>query len=390
MKEQLLPFAYRARLMLCGLLCLMFLDTPTQGQFNILAKYFTDQERRTVVVPPTAIGDLVRDGKLFLMEQQAIEMALRHNLEVNVERHTTILNFWMVREREGIYDPLGTFDFNWDREKRPTSSALQGGTSITNVITGYRFGYDQRFSAGTSWGVNFTGFRNRTTSFFSSFVPAIDTSFEILLRQHLLEGFGGSREDDQLQISRTNLQISQQEFRRLASEVILQVQQHYWNLRFSLEEIEAREKSLETAQAILEQNQARFEVGSASRLEVVQGEAEVALTEEQLIRARYRYRRTQDQLIRLISDYEDPRSFPAEIVPADLPDLSPDPLEPFERLQGLAQELRPELQQAQLEVENQRTRLDRSRNELRPSLDLVAAYQQFGLGGPTLERDFSG
>ena len=390
MKEQQLPFAYRARLILCGFLCLMFLNTPTQGQFNILAKYFTDQERRTVVVPPTAIGDLVRDGKLFLMEQQAIEMALRHNLEVNVERHTPILNFWMVREREGIYDPRGTFDFNWDRDKRPTSSALQGGTSITNVITGYRFGYDQRFSTGTSWGVHFTGFRNRTTSFFSSFVPAIDTSFEIILRQHLLEGFGGSREDDQLQISRTNLQISQQEFRRLASEVILQVQQHYWNLRFSLEEIEAREKALETAQAILEQNQARFEVGSASRLEVVQGEAEMALTEEQLIRARYRYRRTQDQLIRLISDYEDPRSFPAEIVPADLPDSSPDPLEPFERLQDIAQELRPELQQAQLEVENQRTRLDRSRNELRPSLDLVAAYQQYGLGGPTLERDFSG
>jgi len=72
MKEQLLPFAYRARLMLCGLLCLMFLDTPTQGQFNILAKYFTDQERRTVVVPPTAIGDLVRDGKLFLMELMKI------------------------------------------------------------------------------------------------------------------------------------------------------------------------------------------------------------------------------------------------------------------------------------------------------------------------------
>ena len=392
MNKQLLPFvpSCMTRVVVCTWMCLFCVGTQTQGQFNIFGNYFTDQERRTVIVPPANIQDLVRDGRLLLTEQQAIEMALRHNLEVNVERHAPILNLWMVREQEGIYDPLGTFDFNWDREKRPASSTLQGGTSITNVLTGYRFGYDQRFSTGTSWGVNFTGFRNRTTSFFSSFVPAIDTSFEILLRQHLLDGFGGSRDDDQLRIRRTNLQISQQEFRRRTSEVILQVQQHFWDLRFALEDIEAREQALKTAQAILDQNRARFEVGSASRLEVVQGEAEVARTEEQLIRARYRYRRTQDQLIRLISDYEDPRSFPAEIVPRDAPDPNPDPAAPFEQLQAIAEELRPELQQAALEVENQETRLDLSRNELRPTLDLVAGYRQYGLGGPIVLRDFSG
>jgi outer membrane protein TolC len=389
MKEPLLPFAYKARLVLCGLGCLMFIGTPSQGQFNVFSRYAADQERRTVVVPPTQIDGLIRDGKVFLTEQQAIEMALRHNLEVNIERHNPIFSLWAVREREGLYDPLGSFEFNWDRDKRPTSSALQGGTSITNILTGYRFGYDQRFSTGTSWGVNFSGFRNQTTSFFSSLVPALDTSFEILFRQHLLEGFGGTRDDNQLEISQTNLEISQQEFRRRTSEVILQVQQLYWDVRFTLEDIEAREKALETAQAILNQNEARFEVGSASRLEVVQGKAEFALTEELLIRARYRYRRTQDQLIRLISNYQDPRSFPAEIVPADQPDSTPEPPQPFERLQATAEKLRPELQQAELEVENQRTRLDLSRNELRPTLDLVAGYQQYGLGGPTVERDFS-
>jgi outer membrane protein TolC len=392
MKEQLLPFvpSCMARFVVCSLVCLLGVGTQTQGQFNVFGNYFSDQERKTVIVPPASIEDLVRDGRLLLTEQQAIELALRHNLEVNVERHTPILNLWMVREQEGIYDPLGTFDFNWDREKRPASSTLQGGTSITNVLTGYRFGYDQRFSTGTSWGVNFTGFRNRTTSFFSSFVPAIDTSFEILLRQHLLDGFGGTRDDDQLRIRRTNLQISQQEFRRRTSEVIVQVQQHFWDLRFTLEDIEAREKALETAQAILDQNRSRFEVGSASRLEVVQGEAEMARTQEQLIRARYRYRRTQDRLIRLISDHEDPRSFPAQIIPRDAPDLTPDSPEPFEQLQAIAEELRPELQQAALEVENQETRLDLSRNELRPTLDLVAGYRQYGLGGPVVLRDFSG
>ncbi|MEE8347990.1 MAG: TolC family protein [Acidobacteriota bacterium] len=389
MKQRLLPFAPNARWVLPCLLCLFFSTAATQAQLNFFSKYFTDQKRRTVIVPSAAIEELVQDGKLFLTEQEAIEMALRHNLEINIERHTPLLSLWIMREREGLYDPLGTFDFNWDRNKRPTSSTLQGGTSITNVFTDYRVGYEQRFSTGTSWEINFTGSRNRTTSFFSSFVPSIDTSFEIRFRQHLLEGFGGSRDDDQLKISQTDLEISQQEFRRRASEVILQVQQLYWDLRFSLEDIEARQKALETAQAILDQNEARFEVGSASRLEVVQGEAELALMEEQLIRARYRHLRTHDQLIRLISDYQDPKEFPAEIIPRDMPDTTLGPAEPFERLQAVAEKLRPELQQAELELENQRTRLDRSRNELQPTLDLVAGYQQYGLGGPVVIRDFS-
>ena len=64
--------------------------------------------------------------------------------------------------------------------------------------------------------------------------------------------------------------------------------------------------------------------------------------------------------------------------------------ESFERLQAIAQELRPELQQSDLQIENERVNLDLSRNELRPTLDLVAGYQQFGLGGQRIVRDFSG
>jgi outer membrane protein len=40
-------------------------------------------------------------------------------------------------------------------------------------------------------------------------------------------------------------------------------------------------------------------------------------------------------------------------------------------------------------VTNQQVALNRSRNSLRPNLDLVAGYQQFGLGGTRIVRDFS-
>jgi len=378
------------RTALFGVLCLMVFGAEALGQFIPFAKYFSDQRRAVIVVPPTEISGLVRDGKVRLTEQQAVEMALRYNLEVNIERHTPLLNLWAVEEQKGVYDPLGTFNFDWDREKSPTTSALQGGNSITNVLTLYQFGYEQKFSTGSTFEMNFLGSRGRTTSFFSSLVPAITTSFEVLFRQNLLKGFGRIPADYQIEISRTNLEISQQEFKRRAVELILRVQDQYWNLRFALEAIRVEDTALEAARTLLEQNVARFEVGSASRLEVLQGEAELALRQEERIRVGYRHRQIQDQLIRLISDYEDPRSFPFEIVPADLPDADFQVSESFERLQAIAQELRPELQQSDLQIENERVNLDLSRNELRPTLDLVAGYQQFGLGGQRIVRDFSG
>ena len=126
MKEQLLPFACRARLVLCGLGCLVFLGTPSQGQFNVISKYAADQERRTVVVPPTRIEGLVRDGQVFLTEQQAIEMALRQGapiLPVRIERIED------TRFRVTIHPPLVAPDTD-DRHAKVRAILVQYNTLL--------------------------------------------------------------------------------------------------------------------------------------------------------------------------------------------------------------------------------------------------------------------
>src|SRR5690606_41987191 len=71
---------------------------------------------------------------------------------------------------------------------------------------------------------------------------------------------------------------------------------------------------------------------------------------EELVRAQYNYRRLQDQLVRLISNYETPNQFPGEIIPADVADPSQVRVnESYEELLAIAREMRPELQQARSE-----------------------------------------
>ena len=107
----------------------------------------------------------------------------------------------------------------------------------------------------------------------------------------------------------------------------------------------------------------------------------MASRREELIGSQFNYRRVQDQLVKLITSYQDPREFPGEIVPAKQVYTPSSISDSFEKLQAAAWELRPEVQQADLAALNEELNLAVSRNRLKPTLDLVAGYRQFGLGG---------
>ncbi|HSR69934.1 MAG TPA: TolC family protein [Acidobacteriota bacterium] len=363
---------------------------PAASPLWAQGRWHQDQPRREITTPDLHVMGRVDAGKVYLSQRQAVEMALRNNLDINVERHRPLSAFWEIEARRGVYDPEFLFNFDWQRTTQPTASLLAGGESVTDVDTRYEFGYRQDLSSGTHFEFEFNANRNSTTNSFADLVPAIATDLAATLRQNLLRGWGRIDADYDIEISSNDLDISRHEFETRVADVVLAVQEGYWELQFALEDIKVQEESLELAQTTMDQNQARFEVGSAARVEVIEAEAEVAARREQLIRSRFNYRLAQDQLIRLITGLEDPRAFPGEIVPSQDIYQPPPVASPFPQLMEQARGNRPELARAGLRIENSRVLLERSRNRLKPQLDLLLSYQQFGLGGRRLIRDFSG
>lgn len=377
------------RNLLMGLgVCIFLGGAVLRAQDELVTRYYEDVPVSKVEVGPLReLGRLV-DGKLYLTEREAIELALENNYSLNVERHNRLLREWDITLDRAAYDPTGNFGFNWNRAKTPSASVLSGGTSVTDIVTDYTFGYQHPFSTGSTFEATFEGTRNRTTNFFSSLVPAINTHFELTFRQKLLEGFLKADAEYDIEIAQNNLDLSSAQFRAAVIEVVSQVQNSFWELNYAFRDIDVKQKSLELAQTTYEQNQARLEVGTASRLEVVQAEAEVASRKEELIGSQSSYRLAQDQLIKLITPLEDPRNFSGQVVP-DQTDRTPPEPEPFDQLLQTATSLRPEIEQSDLTISNQEVELNRSRDRLKPSLEFVAGYQQFGLGGTRVERDFS-
>ena len=319
-----------------------------------------------------------------------VEMALHNNLGVNLRRLDPVFSTWDVEKLRSEYDPVTSFGFNWDRTNAPTDSILAGGDTITDIFTNYDFSFRKPFSKGSSIEAGFSGARNRSTNFFTSLVPAIDTDIKIEFRQNLLRGLGKIDTEYRLEVARNHVDISEMEFAQQVLDTVTEVQIAYWDLLFSRRDIDVKQKSLQLAQEILSQNQARFEVGRVARLEVVEAEAEAASRKEQLVRSEFGSRQIQDRLVTLITSFEDPRELNASIRPTQRP-LVPDAASrSFDLLMSRARERRPELLQADAQIVNDRVELQRTRNRLKPELDMVMAFRLIGLGGNRVIRDFSG
>lgn len=368
-------------------------DAPRPSSFLIdnlfFRKYFVDVGVRTVGSGPNDFSRFRERGKLYLSEEDAVRLALANNFQLNVERHGPLLAWWAVQREHWPFDPQLGFNFFWDRQKVPATSALAGGDSVTSISTNYSYFYSQAFPTGTELRLDFLGRRFQTSSFFATLVPAINTDFSFAFRQRLFEGFGRSGNLYRLRIARNNLEISRHEFERQLIEVISEVRNRYWDLVLARGEIEVKKRSLELAQRTLEENKIKLEVGVAPPLEVTRSEAELAARREELISAEYSYALAQDQLKRLISSYRDPRELSEEVEATSRPSVEPAPQEDFALLLKRALDQRPEMRQATLEIENRRRELEFSRSKLKPTLDLFASYSQHGLGGLRVLRDFS-
>lgn len=360
------------------------------AQVPYLGRFYSDQKVRKVEIEDIQITGNQDDGRLYLTEKDAIEMALANNLDINVARHGKLLSYWNIDLQKAAYDPRAAMSYNWHQTIKPASSILEGGDFLKNTESAYNFSYTQPFSTGTSLDVNFIGTRYKTSNFFAGFNPSINTQLQFLVSQDLLKGFGNNSAEYEISISRNNHRISDEAFRQQATEIIVAVQDAFWSLSAAAESLEVAEKAMELAEMVYEQNQARFEVGSISELEMAQTEAELASRREELVRARYTHRNIQDRLIKLITNLEDPHSLNRELVTMNTENIPELEEEPYEQLVEKAFAKRPEMEQIRMNLENLDIRYQQSRDNLKPSLSLVGGYERFGLGGPQVIRDFSG
>jgi outer membrane protein TolC len=351
--------------------------------------YMTPAVRTLQVRGESLIDFMMQDGRLLLSEQDAVNLALANNVDLNVQRYVPYFQLWGMEGARSVLNPVVQFGPGLNRNVTPATSALQGGAAVLNLTSTYSVSVHKPFESGLDFDFNFSSVRARTNSFFSSLNPSINSLWSIGLTQHLLQGFGNIGRGHFLWVARNNYNVSVENFSVNVINAVTNVLNTYWNLVFNDEDITVKEASLKLAQLTLEQTRIQEQVGTMAPLDVLQAQAQVAAVNQELIVSRYNRRITEDQLRRLLSSRPNQTLMAATIVPTSkvLP-----PAPPSGNLNDAVQralEIRPEIKAQELNQANNKIQVDYARNQLRPVLDFNVGYSQNGLGGNTIVRDFS-
>lgn len=326
-------------------------------------------------------------GSLALSLDDAIAMGIENNLDVEILRHQPLIREQDEIVAEGAYDPTLFSDFTYSSDEVPIASSLQASSELVQrEVNGDAGLLGLIPSVGGSYRIGYTGDRLASTSSIQSLSPQYTANLAASLSLPVLRGLFWSEPWTAVKLSGVAYQQSLDEFRRDLTDIVLSIELAYWNLVAQEENLRAAQKSLDAANAVLEQTRVQYEVGVVSRVEVVEAEAGVAQREFNRIVAENLYRSAQDELIDRVLGPNLTAASRLEIQPTDRPER----LHQFiggafefdaEESAQLAQENRPELAIRRKVIEQAQIGLQFARNQRLPQLDVVGGYGYTGLAG---------
>src|SRR5216684_27579 len=353
-------------------------DMP--ASHNPLRAYSADQVPRPDLTNSPLLGQLIRDGKLYLSLKDAIRLALENNLDLAIARYNLpIANMDILRTRAGgifrgvnagvvqgtpgggvggfgtgapgagaggttggaggagagasglvqstlgagtpiaSYDPAIIGTIGAEHQTTPLANQRNYGVPLLQLNTGQaNFGVAQAFSTGTSVSFEFSNSRQTTNSPFFNLSPVLSSTYRFSFQQQLLAGFGFGPNLRYLRIAKNNKKISDIAFKDQVMATVTQIENIYWDLVNAYEQSQVNEQSLAFAQQSLDNAKKQLQLESIPAMDVMRAEAEVSKRDQDLTVARTSLQ-LQELLMKnaLTKSLDDPVLESVSVVPTD-------------------------------------------------------------------------
>jgi outer membrane protein len=328
------------------------------------------------------LADLVRSGQLPLTMGDLINLLLQNNLDVGVNRLSPLSSQYLIDTFYRPFEPTLRLQATVGRNTTPATTVLAGAANPSTLSGAYTVGFSQSLSTGTNVEIDATMNRSSSNSGFSTLNPSWSGSLRYSFTQHLARDFGRFVNTRQIRVAKNNEKISEAQFERQLIDLVAQAQRSYWDLVFSAEDIKVKQRSVDLAQKTLSDNQIQVQIGTLAPIDLVQAESEVANRRVQYVTSTYTEIQTQDQVKKLVTSQGDPGTIMAKLMPVQgVRKADPSDVLPVDEAIKVALENRPEMKQYQLDLENKDIDYQYTKNQLLPTIDLIASYTQTGVAG---------
>ncbi|HEX5229481.1 MAG TPA: TolC family protein, partial [Bryobacteraceae bacterium] len=413
---------------------------PAQGPMLHLTRPF-----RARPVPPvnlantTRLESLMRAGNLYLSAQDAVALAVENNLDIEVQRYGPLLAQEVLRRAraggalrsvgvgvaagptsvsltgvtvtnigavgtagEGVssgggivtqlgppiasFDPTLNFFSNFAHTTSPQSNTvLTGTTALIQDTRTFQAQLVKAWDFGMSTQLTYYNQYTHVNSSFFDINPYTTGYLDFQITQNLLYGFGSAVNGRNIRVQKNNIKVTNLQFRQQVAMTVSSTLNLYWDLVSFWDDVRARQRELTAAQQLLDNNRKQVEAGSLAPIEVTRAEAQVYVSQQDLLVSQTNLLQQETVLKNAISRNGIANStlLDAHIVPLDTIAIpASDDVGPMEDLVDQALKNRNEINQSKLNIESDKLNLVGIKNALKPTLQAFAEVTNNGLTGP--------
>ena len=360
------------------------------GQQAAPAAAIGDGDALATLVPPVRPFRLIpRVGVLAQAEitlQQAIEMALKSNKDIQSSRIDREESDYTLLGARGVYDPVAGATGSFQKQVNPVASSLGGST--TGAVLNRNWLADPTLTGNTPWyggsyRVDFSNQRTYTNNSFATLNPQYPSSLTFQYTQPLWRGlrYDGNRRS--IDVAKKNQSLTNEQFRQRVMQVVQLTEQAYWELVYSYNNLQVQLEAVDIARQQDESNRRQQQQGLLAPIDVVAAQTQLANFGLNAYSGQASLTRAENNLKTLILAERSSALWASALVPVTPTDAAP-PVTPLADAVTDALANRAETATVKISADINQADQKLNRELIKPQVDLVASYSRAGLAGPQI------
>ena len=323
------------------------------------------------------VVDLKPRKAIILSTQDAIRLTMQNSTEIRIDSITPRRTALDITRAEARFDWRAVGSLSHSHSEAETTTSISGGNTTKSESDTLEVGLKKTLRTGGQIKTAIDWERSESWNSFSSVNPSYTTDLYITISQPLMRNAGSEVNLSEVNTTRNNLNIARYNFKSNVISTLADMQDTYWNLVFSIEDLEVRKKALRLTTDTLELTRHQVTAGLLAPIEITRIRAENARKEEAILIALQRVEDREDELRRYLNIDSGNLASDIGVIPLEreaYPTISP------QVSHEIAQALRhrPDYRAAKLTLITRDIELVVAKNAKLPVIDLAASFSLNG------------
>jgi outer membrane protein TolC len=266
-----------------------------------------------------------------------------------------------------------------------TATNITGTNYLVSQSKSATFGIQQGFLTGTSVQLGMGNTLGVTqNSPYNLFSPFSQATLQLTVQQNLLQGFRQSVNSRAIRVAKNQRHISDLTFKNQVMSSVANVVSLYWDLVSDNESLKVKQHTYELNKKLYEDNQRRAELGAIAPIDIIQAQAEMKSSQQDVLTAELQVLQ-QEMILKSVltrGGMDNMSVVGARIVPTDHIDVpAQEGVRPIQDLLAEALTNRPDVEQNAIGLEDARITTLGVKDAMLPQLNGFATFSNSGLAG---------